>query len=56
MCIRDRYDGLDKKRKDSGEVSHFQALATAVSGTVGNGIIDGVDMQLPLVVQVLLFG
>ncbi|MGB0949182.1 MAG: alanine/glycine:cation symporter family protein, partial [Marinirhabdus sp.] len=42
------YDGLDKKRKDSGEVSHFQALATAVSGTVGNGNIAGVAMAIAI--------
>ena len=29
--VMGRYDGLDEKRKESGEVSHFQALATAVS-------------------------
>ncbi len=42
------YDGLDKKRKDSGEVSHFQALATPVSGTVGNGNIAGVAMAIAI--------
>ena len=30
----------------SGEVSHFQALATAVSGTVGNGNIAGVALAI----------
>jgi AGCS family alanine or glycine:cation symporter len=29
-----------------GEVSHFQALATAVSGTVGNGNIAGVALAI----------
>ena len=43
-----RYDGLDEKRKESGEVSHFQALATAVSGTVGNGNIAGVAMAIAI--------
>jgi AGCS family alanine or glycine:cation symporter len=33
---------------DSGEVSHFQALATAVSGTVGNGNIAGVALAIAL--------
>jgi AGCS family alanine or glycine:cation symporter len=32
----------------SGEVSHFQALATAVSGTVGNGNIAGVALAISL--------
>ncbi|WKD86246.1 Amino-acid carrier protein AlsT [Polaribacter huanghezhanensis] len=32
----------------SGEVSHFQALATAVSGTVGNGNIAGVALAIAL--------
>ena len=40
MCIRD-------SSKD-GEVSHFQALATAVSGTVGNGNIAGVALAIAL--------
>lgn len=31
-----------------GEVSHFQALATAVSGTVGNGNIAGVALAIAL--------
>ena len=46
--VMGKYDGLDKKRKDSGEVSHFQALATAVSGTVGNGNIAGVALAIAL--------
>ena len=46
--VMGKYDGLDKKRKDSGEVSHFQALATAVSGTVGNGNIAGVAMAIAI--------
>ena len=36
--VRGDYDSP----KDRGEVSHFQALATAVSGTVGIGNIGGV--------------
>ncbi|MDC1081143.1 alanine/glycine:cation symporter family protein [Flavobacteriaceae bacterium] len=31
---------------EEGEVSHFQALATAVSGTVGNGNIAGVALAI----------
>ena len=34
----------DENKK--GEVSHFQALATAVSGTVGNGNIAGVALAI----------
>ena len=34
------------KKTDQGEVSHFQALATAVSGTVGNGNIAGVALAI----------
>lgn len=33
---------------EEGEVSHFQALATAVSGTVGNGNIAGVALAIAL--------
>jgi AGCS family alanine or glycine:cation symporter len=33
---------------DEGEVSHFQALATAVSGTVGLGNIAGVAIAIQL--------
>ena len=35
-------------RRDAGEVSHFQALATAVSGTVGIGNIGGVAVAISL--------
>ena len=35
---------------------YFQALATAVSGTVGNGNIAGVALAMNWVVQGLLFG
>ncbi|KKK80528.1 hypothetical protein LCGC14_2822580, partial [marine sediment metagenome] len=33
-----------RDESSAGEVSHFQALATAVSGTVGNGNIAGVAL------------
>ena len=48
--VRGRYDNLEKTESDSkdGEVSHFQALATAVSGTVGNGNIAGVALAIAL--------
>ena len=37
-----------KDESADGEVSHFQALATAVSGTVGNGNIAGVALAIAL--------
>ena len=37
-----------KDETSDGEVSHFQALATAVSGTVGNGNIAGVALAIAL--------
>jgi len=40
--IRGKYDNPD----DEGEVSHFQALATALSGTVGLGNIAGVAVAI----------
>jgi AGCS family alanine or glycine:cation symporter len=40
--VRGRYSNPD----DAGEVSHFQALATAVSGTVGLGNIAGVAVAI----------
>ena len=51
-----KYDDLDKQDNadetaeagEHGEVSHFQALATAVSGTVGNGNIAGVAFAIAL--------
>ena len=54
--VRGKYDDLDKQEDTSedadaseqGEVSHFQALATAVSGTVGNGNIAGVAFAIAL--------
>lgn len=43
-------DAIETIRDESkeGEVSHFQALATAVSGTVGNGNIAGVALAIAL--------
>ena len=49
--VRGKYDDLDKDESSGskeGEVSHFQALATAVSGTVGNGNIAGVALAIAL--------
>ena len=48
--VRGKYDDVEKTDSDSsdGEVSHFQALATAVSGTVGNGNIAGVALAIAL--------
>ena len=37
-----------KDESQDGEVTHFQALATAVSGTVGNGNIAGVALAIAL--------
>jgi alanine or glycine:cation symporter, AGCS family len=42
--IRGKYSSPE----DAGEVSHFQALATAVSGTVGLGNIAGVAVAISL--------
>ncbi len=57
--VRGKYDEIEhhvdasdhttaEDEKDEGEVSHFQALATAVSGTVGNGNIAGVALAIAL--------
>ena len=48
--VRGKYDEIEKDESNSkdGEVSHFQALATAVSGTVGNGNIAGVALAIAL--------
>tara|TARA_S200000501_G_scaffold377622_1_gene436664 strand:- start:1285 stop:2814 length:1530 start_codon:yes stop_codon:yes gene_type:complete len=48
--VRGKYDNLEKSDSNTkdGEVSHFQALATAVSGTVGNGNIAGVALAIAL--------
>lgn len=40
--------GLNHNPKAPGEVSHFQALTTAVSGTVGIGNIGGVTVAISL--------
>ena len=55
--VRGDYDDIEnekyesdktKKIKEDGEVSHFQALATAVSGTVGLGNIAGVALAIAI--------
>ena len=48
--VRGKYDAVDDHSSDGeeGEVSHFQALATAVSGTVGNGNIAGVALAIAI--------
>ena len=48
--VRGKYDDVEKYNSvsDDGEVSHFQALTTAVSGTVGNGNIAGVALAIAL--------
>ena len=48
--VRGKYDEIEKDDSESkdGEVSHFQALTTAVSGTVGNGNIAGVALPISL--------
>ncbi|MDF1697719.1 MAG: alanine/glycine:cation symporter family protein [Saprospiraceae bacterium] len=53
--LGDQAAGVDGDIRDTirdesqeGEVSHFQALATAVSGTVGNGNIAGVALAIAL--------
>ena len=43
----DSKDAILNESKE-GEVSHFQALATAVSGTVGNGNIAGVALAIAI--------
>lgn len=42
--VRGKYDNP----KDAGEVTHFQALATALSGTVGLGNIAGVAVAITI--------
>lgn len=44
--VRGRY--TDPSSRDPGETSHFQALATALSGTVGLGNIAGVGAALAI--------
>ncbi len=43
-CVKGVYD----KTGDEGDTSHFQALATALSGTVGTGNIAGVALAIYL--------
>ncbi len=43
----DIVDTIEDESKE-GEVTHFQALATAVSGTVGNGNIAGVALAIAI--------
>ena len=42
--VKGKYD----KKSDKGDTSHFQALATALSGTVGTGNIAGVALAVHL--------
>ena len=42
--VRGKYD----RKGDPGDASHFQALATAISGTVGTGNIGGVALAIYL--------
>lgn len=44
--LRGKYDG--EEEQDQGEVSHWQALTTAVSGTVGLGNIAGVAIAIQM--------
>lgn len=44
--VRGKY--TDPNAKEEGEISHFQALATALSGTVGLGNIAGVGAALAI--------
>ncbi|MFV0248893.1 MAG: alanine/glycine:cation symporter family protein [Tenacibaculum sp.] len=48
--VRGKYSEITPKgdKSKEGEISHFQALATAVSGTVGNGNIAGVALAIAL--------
>ena len=50
--IKGKYDNPD----DEGEISHFQALTSALSATVGLGNIAGVAVAIQLGGQVLFFG
>jgi len=46
LAIAGDMKGTISDESKEGEVSHFQALATAVSGTVGNGNIAGVALAI----------
>ena len=48
LAIDGDIKGTIENEDEEGEVTHFQALATAVSGTVGNGNIAGVAMAIAL--------
>jgi len=48
LAIGGDIKGTIKDESAEGEVTHFQALATAVSGTVGNGNIAGVALAIAL--------
>ena len=48
LAIGGDIKGTIKDESTGGEVTHFQALATAVSGTVGNGNIAGVALAIAL--------
>ncbi|MFT4575598.1 MAG: AGCS family alanine or glycine:cation symporter [Polaribacter sp.] len=48
LAIDGDLKGTIKDESAEGEVTHFQALATAVSGTVGNGNIAGVALAIAL--------
>lgn len=43
-----RGSGTQSERREEGEISHFQALSAAVSGTVGIGNIGGVAVAITL--------
>jgi AGCS family alanine or glycine:cation symporter len=46
LAVAGDVKGTISDESKEGEVSHFQALATAVSGTVGNGNIAGVALAI----------
>jgi len=47
--VAGKYDNLEgEKKKEAGQVSHFQALTTALSGTVGLGNISGVAIAIAM--------
>ena len=46
LAIEGNIKDTIRDESQEGEVSHFQALATAVSGTVGNGNIAGVALAI----------
>lgn len=46
--MRSRSCGKYDNKQDIGDTSHFQALATALSGTVGTGNIAGVALAIHL--------